>query len=182
MRYIGIDVGLAGAVAILPDLIVTDTPVAVVTKGKTTRRVYLEAAMADLLRPHATGPCHAILEAVHSMPKQGSKSVFSFGEGFGIWKGILAGLGIPYTLVDPSQWKRAMIQGVGRDKDASRIRAQQLFPGTARILIRKQDHGRAESLLLAAYLERLVGGIRRGYQLPDDPPDVVASVAAALSA
>ena len=99
MIYLGIDPGLSGAVGILyhmktlttwARIMVFDTPTALV-EGETTKRKYLVPAMADLLRPYARRQdVLAILENVHSMPKQGVASSFCFGEGKGMWEGILA--------------------------------------------------------------------------------------------
>lgn len=49
--------------------------------------------------------------------------------------------------VRPTVWKRAL--GLGKDKEASRLKAMQLFPSAD--LRRKKDQGRAEALLLAVY-------------------------------
>jgi crossover junction endodeoxyribonuclease RuvC len=65
----------------------------------------------------------------------------------GIWLGVMAALRMPYTPVRPVVWKKAF--SLGKDKEASRLRAQQLFPSAD--LRRKRDHGRAEALLLAWY-------------------------------
>jgi crossover junction endodeoxyribonuclease RuvC len=81
------------------------------------------------------------------MPGQGTRSMFTTGYGMGIWVGILATLEFPYTTVRPQVWKRAL--RLSKDKEASRLRAIQLFPGAD--LRRKKDHGRAEALLLAYY-------------------------------
>ena len=48
-----------------------------------------------------------------------------------------------------------MMADMGKDKDASRLRAIQLFPVVANRLDRKKDDGRAEALLLAEYGRRL---------------------------
>jgi crossover junction endodeoxyribonuclease RuvC len=47
---------------------------------------------------------------------------------------------------------------IGKDKDASRIIAVQLFPQMAMELKLKKYNGRAEALLLAEYLRRKAGG------------------------
>jgi crossover junction endodeoxyribonuclease RuvC len=62
-------------------------------------------------------------------------------------------LQIPYTPVRPVVWKKTF--SLGKDKEASRLRAMQLFPGAD--LRQKKNHGRAEALLLALYGARLVG-------------------------
>ncbi len=153
-KFIGIDPGLTGAVAILPDGLLFDTPIAEVRRGKRTKRVYLETQMAAILRPYAGGQTYAFLEAVHAMPEQGVASMFGFGEGFGSWKGILAALEIPVTMVTPQAWKKALMPGMGREKDAARVRALQLYPQLAPLLKLKRDIGRADALLIAEYGRR----------------------------
>lgn len=164
-RIVGIDPGLDGALAVLPDGLTFDTPTAEVKSGRTKRRVYQPAQMVRMLatckEDYPDGvrqrhDVHVYLEAVHSMPGQGVRSMFSMGHGLGLWMGILAALEIPYTLIEPTVWKRAMV-GLGKDKDASRIRAQQLFPASAGDLARKKDHGRAEALLIAEFGRRSNG-------------------------
>ena len=74
---------------------VFDTPT-VLVEGEKTKRKYLTSAMALLLKPYADrSDVLAVLENVHSMPKQGVSSSFCFGEGKGIWEGILAALKFP---------------------------------------------------------------------------------------
>ena len=95
---------------------------------------------------------HAALEKVHSFP--GAVGAFNFGMGFGIWQGLLTALGIPYTLVSPQTWKKAMLADMGKDKGASRLRALQLFPVFTEELRSAASHNKAESLLLAVYADK----------------------------
>jgi len=94
------------------------------------------------------------LERVHSMPAQGVRSVFSFGENFGMWQGILAAFGIPYELASPQQWQRGVIvPSDGKTpKERALTVARRLYPDID--LHRKCDDGRADALLLAAYARR----------------------------
>jgi len=151
---IGIDPGQTGAVAIIGDdrCYVLDTPTETVKKGKGTKTEYLPAEMVQMLKGFKNA--HCFIEKVGAMPGQGVTSMFNFGKGFGLWIGILAALEIPYTLVTPQAWKKAMMQGIG-DKDAARGRAQQLFPSKSKELSRKKDIGRADALLIAEYGRRL---------------------------
>ncbi|KKM76262.1 hypothetical protein LCGC14_1382060 [marine sediment metagenome] len=152
-RIVGIDPGLGGAVAFImrDDLAVVDD-VPVIQVGK--KREYNAPEMAEILR--CWSPDHVYIEKVHSMPKQGVASSFNFGKGFGLWLGIVATLGIPYTLVTPQRWKGKMLDGQRRGKGDARLRATQLFPELASSLTRVKDDGRAEALLIAAY-GRLTG-------------------------
>lgn len=165
MIYIGIDPGLHGAVAVIEELpiewgadaiLIKDTPILVVdNKNKSDM-----SGMAEVLRPYFERPekSTVIMESVHSMPKQGVASSFTFGEGFGIWKGIIAAFQLPLELVSPQRWKKAMLADQGKEKDASRFKAMQLFPSVADQLKRVKDDGRAEALLLAEYGRRLRKG------------------------
>ena len=93
----------------------------------------------------------AYLEKAQAMPKQGVVSMFNYGVGYGQILGILAACSVPYTLVTPPVWKRAL--GLtGKPKEASRAMARQLFPTAP--LSRVKDHGRAEALLIAEWGRR----------------------------
>ncbi len=95
---------------------------------------------------------HVIIERVHSMPGQGVAGVFKFGTVFGQILGVVQALEIPYELIEPSKWKRALGLPGGPGKgEASRGRALELFPHLSAELARKMDHNRAEALLLARW-------------------------------
>jgi crossover junction endodeoxyribonuclease RuvC len=156
MIYIGIDPGLGGAVGILDENLVQvfDTPT-VLVEGEKTKHKYMVGAMALLLKPYAgRRDVLAVLENVHSMPKQGVASSFSFGEGKGMWEGILGAFEIPFDLISPQRWKKEIMADQGKEKDAARFKAMQLFPSIAAQLKLKKHDGRAEALLMAAYGKR----------------------------
>lgn len=152
--YIGIDPGFKGAVAFLNDnggARVEDAPTFTIGKSKREHDIH---AMVELLMPFSVIG-KAAIEKVHSMPKQGRASVFTFGKGFGIWLGILAACGIPFEEITPQRWQGAMMDGMQRGKDASRLRATQLFPYLADELKLKSNDGRADALLIAEFRRRL---------------------------
>jgi len=91
----------------------------------------------------------AIIESVHSMPKQGVASSFKFGRSFGFLIGLLTGLQIPYTLVTPQKWQKAMECLTHGDKNVSKAAAQRLWPN------RKWTHAIADAALIAEYGRRL---------------------------
>lgn len=151
---VGIDPGLDGAVAVIwpnGNVNVLDTPTLNVGRGGKVRREYHAAGMAELVTRAAT---FVVIEAVHSMPGQGVRSMFSMGYGLGLWVGIVAASHIPYQTVTPQRWKGALMDGMGKEKDASRLRASQLYPGVAERLARKRDVGRADALLIAEWGRR----------------------------
>lgn len=147
MRILGVDPGLRGALALIDDelglTVVQDMPV-VKLRGST---VMAEGVLRELIRD--LDPTHAYVERVHSMPKQGVVSAFTFGMGYGLIRGVLTGLGVATTLVTPNEWKRAL--RVGADKREARVIAGRLFPMNARDFARVRDDGRAEAVLLAFY-------------------------------
>ncbi len=148
MLYIGIDPGLSGAIALFDSdfgPIVEDMP----TMGK----IVDGGNIANFFTGRDyKGRCHAFIEDVHSMPKQGVSSSFCFGRSFGTVIGVLAALEIPITFVSPQRWKKLF--GLNKDKAASRRRAIELFPALAGDLKRVKDDGRAEALLIAEYGRR----------------------------
>ena len=161
MIFIGIDPGLNGGLATVGStLSVCDVPTLTRKKAKGIKREYNISDMREILKNYKrTGICLiCYLEAVHAMPGQGVTGMFSMGQGFGIWQGLLAGLEIPFEFVTPQRWKKAMLDGTGKDKEASRLKALQMFPTLADKLKLKKDEGKAEALLIAEYGRRLYNG------------------------
>lgn len=158
---IGIDPGLDGAVVVLSTALATedswfallDTPTLTVAGKSGKRREYAASEMMRFLRGFTN--VHALIENVHAMPGQGVRSMFSMGYGVGLWTGILAGLEIPFDRVSPQRWKKVLMDGMGHDKDAGRLRAQQVFPKHAELFARKKDDGRADAALIAEYGRRM---------------------------
>lgn len=156
--YIGIDPGLSGAVVVLGETEIIrmyDTPTTAIKSGKKNKTVYIESEMARMLSPYNVEGAQAVIENVHSMPGQGVSSMFSMGYGMGLWIGILSALKIPYTKVTPQAWKKKMMDGMGKEKSASCIRAQQLYPNAELFTPRGRAlDGRGDALLIATYLKQ----------------------------
>jgi hypothetical protein len=93
-------------------------------------------------------PMHALIERAQAMPKQGASSGFKHGRSVGSIEAVIVTCAVPLTIVEPTAWKK--FHGLrGGDKELSRQRALQLFPGAHGLLARKKDHGRAEAALIA---------------------------------
>ena len=171
MYYLGIDPGLDGALALLNPIgevgFLLDTPTLEIRNGKKKKRIINLAALRDHL---TIDDIHlktfAAIEKVHSgvffkSKKAGNASAgvvssFTFGQGFGQWQGMLAALQISTEEVLPQQWKKIMMDGMGKEKDASIARALQLYPKADLKL--KKHHGRADALLIATWLYRTLKG------------------------
>jgi len=157
--FAGIDPGKSGALALLSplgDVKIWDTPTLVVKKDS-SRQAYDEAAMCDLLRALPDGVRLGI-EVQHAMPKQGVSSMFSLGDGYGLWRGMLTALGISYVLVQPQRWKKALMDGQPKDKAASVLVASRLWPAHAQVFRGPKGaakDGRADAVLIAEYVRRL---------------------------
>lgn len=151
--FAGIDPGLSGAVALLDPVVdkirIVDMPTHSI-KGKRTIDLYELARFFDLY----WSEIHlAVIENVHSMPRQGVASSFSFGKSAGIAEMAVAAHFIPMHHVSPGKWKAAF--GLTSDKDASRRAASRLFPTFSHLWARAKDDGRAEAVLLAVYGSKL---------------------------
>lgn len=145
----GIDPGLTGCIAALDraGALIAHLPMPTLRVGSKNR--VNGAAVAAFVLAHApTGERHAYLELVGSMPKQSPNSMFSFGHSAGLVEGVLAGLGIPYTLVLPQTWKKHAGL-MGTDKDASRSRAIQLYPGLRELDLKTKGQALADAILIA---------------------------------
>ena len=143
--YIGIDPGKSGALALMTGdhYVVTDYPGDPAQVVETLRSW---AVQYDIRL--------AALEKVGARPGQGVVSMFSFGQNLGAYQGILAAMGIPFTMPTPQQWQKGLVdQKAGPDpKTRTLVTARRLFPHAE--LSRKKDHGRADALLLAFWAKR----------------------------
>ena len=151
---IGIDPGITGAIYFRENhyFDVVDMPIMAKTSGKGNQINPYELTSLLIQPPidRLTGIEAAYLESVHAMPGQGVSSVFSFGKSVGIIEGVLAALNIPLVMVTPQRWKKNA-KLIGKDKDAARTLAIQLYPELSDRLSRKKDIGRADAILIAEF-------------------------------
>jgi crossover junction endodeoxyribonuclease RuvC len=151
MSYvIGIDPGISGAIAVFDwatqSLVeVVDMPTLEVDSGKTKKRHISAVSLANYLTLFSNA--HVVIEKVGAMPGQGVSSMFNFGRSAGIIEGVVAAMQFPSTYVTPAIWTKAVGRAAG--KDASRMRAMELFPAQAGCFKRAKDDGRADAALIA---------------------------------
>jgi len=164
---LGFDPGITGAIAEYhPDggIVLHDMPTTAKLTGKGFK--VNEDLLCNLLDSIGVPDIYcAFVEQVNAMPpiggnrSAGATSMFGFGEGFGIIKGCLAGLGVRREYVAPATWKK-QFGLLKKEKDAARTFALQRFPHVSNELKRKKDIGRADALLIASYgHDKLLGEI-----------------------
>ena len=100
----------------------------------------------------ATHGAFAMIERVSAMPRQGVSSTFKFGYQAGMCEAMVLAAGIPYEFVTPAKWQAALKCLSHGDKNVTKRKAQELFPGPLKI-----THGNADALLIAEYCRRTRG-------------------------
>tara|TARA_R110000851_G_C12747400_1_gene531608 strand:+ start:97 stop:558 length:462 start_codon:yes stop_codon:yes gene_type:complete len=148
MKYVvGIDIGANGAITFYNKkfdiLAVHDMPMFQLKKG----RVLDVSALSKILQSDEIE--HAFIEKAMMMPKNGKISYHRLGYMEGAFLAMFATLGIPYTVVPPATWKKAL--SCPKDKDGARMRASQIFPNHTSLWPLKKHDGRAEGALIAYY-------------------------------
>ena len=150
MRYIGIDGGLHGSIAVIDGkkLNVIDMPI---FKVEGRCKYDLEEIMRTLISVAEDSFC--VLEIAQPFRKQGVTSTFSTGFCYGAMTAFLISLRIPYQPVWPKRWKKEY--SLGKDKAESVAMAQKLYPGAPLTGPKGGGKdGRAEALLMADYAKR----------------------------
>ncbi len=155
--HIGVDPGLTGGLVALTanDIIMKIMPTVKVGK----RNQIDEKAVADWLCPFVDHLTRIYIELVHAMPKQGVVSMFTFGTGWGLVRGICTGLGLSYELVRPQEWKKAVL--IGQPKGSEYLVASRLWPNVewlASKRCKKPHDGLVHAALIAEYGRRIERG------------------------
>jgi len=153
MNVIGVDPGKAGGFALIDN------------EGKVIayRATFVTGAELDLsgisqwiydCRRSVQGPFIAYIEKVSAMPGWGSTSLFSFGFATGAVHGILAAIQIPRYLVTPQAWKKVVLAGTPKDKDAAIAYCRRAFPNCDLLATprsKKPHDGIADAICIAQY-------------------------------
>lgn len=94
----------------------------------------------------------ACIERPIPMPTLPAQTVASQFDTFGVIRAIVAGRVSlkAMTIVNAQCWKKFF--GLKADKDASIACALRLYPKAAKLLARKKDHNRSESILIGHWL------------------------------
>jgi hypothetical protein len=141
VRVVGIDPGVTGGLAVLDGGLLIATCRMPVADSRCSGSI-----LSDLL----TGfqPDVVVVEKTQPMPKNGSIASYSLGLNTGIIFGVVETLRHPLVKIRPVDWKRA--NGlIGKDKNASRALAMELWPDQREQFRLAKDDGKAEAALIA---------------------------------
>ena len=178
---IGVDPGNTGAIAFLVDGKLVDIkpmPVTVIERARsnkrpradgkkqsaTTKKTRIsEDGVGGIFCPLAGQDFHVFVEQVGTMPDQSITGAFTFGEGFGIVKGVLGAFQLRRTFVRPQTWKKTT--GCFPGDEGSIKRVCELFPEWSNRFTRangeivKNRHDKADAVLIGyhGYLQLKTG-------------------------
>lgn len=148
---IGADPGAQGAVTgldayTLEILFTVDMPMF----NKELSVPHLNAELDDALAGHQIWL--SAIELVGSMPGEGHRGAFRFGQTTGRLEGVLGTRG-RVEKVTPATWKRhhKITEKGDAGKKAALAKAAQRWPEKASLFLRVRDDGRAESALIAEW-------------------------------
>lgn len=106
--FIGFDIGKNGAIFIKN----SDDTIAY-HKIPLIAKEYDLAALKNILIEYCQAPgVMVVMEDLNAIFGSAAGATFSFGEGYGLVKGILAAYEIPFTLVHAKVWQKFCFQGI----------------------------------------------------------------------
>jgi hypothetical protein len=130
--FVGVDPGSQGCIVVLRGR----KPPA--TEDVCRLHKHTDHEIADFVRElriemRSGTPVFALLEKVHSMPRQGVRSTFAFGKNYGFVTGLLTAFRIPLTLMTPQEWQKKIKQSNKKMKGPELKKflkgiAQRLYP------------------------------------------------------
>ena len=154
MKYIGVDIGLSGALVVLEEQNIIESIIMPVISSNINKREYDISAIVDFFNKYRDTT--VIVEKTQAMPKLGTIQAHHLGKGFGTIVGVLTALGIRYHVVHSKTWQSKLFRDCpGKDtKLKSILVTQRLFPKenffrTERS--KKIDHNLCDATLLAFY-------------------------------
>ena len=157
MKYIGVDNGMSGGLAILEGKKVIELIPMPTVQATGSRNEYDIPTITTFLSKYTDAV--AIVEKAQATPILGTVQAFAFGKCYGIIMGILGALKIPFIVVHAKTWQKEMFRDLNSNntKQASIIIAKQLYPDQSFLPTqrsRKISDGLTDALLIATYGQR----------------------------
>lgn len=147
MIVLAIDPGMKGGVAMLDTSLnkVLASPMPLIGKELDYKRIHstITSVTPDVI----------VIEKVHAMPKQGVTSMFNFGMNYGSLIALSAISSARLVLVTPQMWKKHVLAGTNKDKDAAIQFCTHTYPSIELVQpkCRKPHDGVADAICLAHY-------------------------------
>jgi hypothetical protein len=145
--YIGIDPGQGGGIAWI-------WPTGIIDACKFTDT----ETILDLF--HTLGTSHEftriVLERVHSMPRDGKASIFTFGANYGWWRGVLTVFRRRWEDAEPRVWQKHLGCLTRGQKNVTKAFAARLVNESGSSV--KVTHAVADAICLAEYARRTAAG------------------------
>lgn len=181
MIVLGIDPGRSGGLALLRQdgqILWTSTMPVIGKEIDLTALAELVKKACGDPREMADGPpCQVYLERAGAFRvagrAQGGVSMFTYGQGLGMIRGLLAGLLVPYEMVQASVWCKALHAGLDRALTAKQRSAQvitRLYPGE-RFLATPRCSTKHEGIVDAVLIARYGLTKESGRGIPPITPD-----------
>lgn len=167
-RILGFDPGLTGACVLIDTdrntLACEPMPTLKVQRNRKWKNTVDEEALALLVI--RWDPAVGWIENVFSQGGEGAVGAFSFGEGKGILKGVLAARRVPRRYVSPQRWKGDL--NCGNEGILITARCNKLFPNCHRLL---KSEGKREAAMITLW-GVLNMGLKVGDLHPIGTPDL----------
>lgn len=172
---VGIDPGIKGAIAWLTEDGQIDSLEDMPTLKDGKKTLVDAVKLYNLLKFDVVSIRLVVLEKVGARPGykskghrggdqdeggQGAVSGFSFGRTLGRTETPIAILGLPMEFPTPQRWKKVVLEGTEKDKQAAIAYVQRRWPDAELTppRCRVPRDGRADAILLAEFGRRLLGG------------------------
>ena len=153
MIIFGIDPGISGAISVLENKKIIEVfEMPTMIDGKKNKKQVNGSQVTNIIKGNIdeNKEIVVVVEHVNAMPGQGVTSMFNFGQSFGVIKGVCSALSLPIYFVRPLKWKKHF-NLIKTNKDASRTKAIEVYPGISSKLSRKKDSNKADAILIARY-------------------------------
>tara|TARA_B100000519_G_scaffold107704_1_gene93344 strand:+ start:168 stop:617 length:450 start_codon:yes stop_codon:yes gene_type:complete len=146
MQFIGIDPGINGGIALI------ERGRVLAWRMPPTEKDVKK--LLDDIQYDTDDKTFCLIEEVHSMPGNSARSMFTFGQNYGMLRAMLIASYIPFETVTPTVWQKEF--GLTnrkisktKKKNKHKAKAQELFP-----TIDPMTHALADALLIAEYAKR----------------------------
>lgn len=166
--YIGIDIGVMGAIVVLSKD--TNEVHETYVMPRIGKMVDIHS-LKKLLNYYRSQECHVVFEDLHAIHNSSAGANYTFGFNGGIVEGVVGGLGLPFTRVTAKVWQKELFEGVKKlqkksssgktmvndTKKMALVAAQRLFPKANLLATQRSSvphNGIVDALLIAEYCKR----------------------------